>query len=65
MENKYLVIVDSKLPVVNYHTVGTDDFDEVELIVNQWLWTYSDGHIWVYKKTTDGDKVIKHIILKA
>lgn len=65
MENKYLVVLDAKQPAVHYFTEGTDDFKEVELIVSQWLWTYSDGHIWVYRKTNDGDKVIKHIILKA
>lgn len=63
MEKKYLVILDITQPAVYFHTEETDNFKEVELIVSQWLWTYSEGHIWVYVKTTDGDKVIKHIIL--
>ena len=60
MENKYLVVLDSKLPAVHYFTEGTDDFKEVELIVNQWLWTYSDATVEVFKN----DKLIKHFNIK-
>ena len=41
--------------------IETDDFEEVKSAVNEWMWKYSDGHIWV----VDDKKVIKHIILKA
>ena len=39
----------------------TEDFEEVKSVVNEWMWKYSDGHIWV----VEGKKVIKHIILTA
>ena len=39
--------------------IETDDFEEVKSVVNEWMWKYSDGHIWV----VEGKKVIKHIIL--
>ena len=64
MDSKYLVVLDAKDPEIHFHTVDTDDFEEVNVVVNQWMWNFSDGHIWVYKKTSDGEKVIKHIILK-
>ena len=41
--------------------IDTDDFEEVKSVVNEWVWKYSDGHIWV----VGGKKVIKHIILKV
>lgn len=41
--------------------IETDDFEEVKAVVNEWMWNYSDGHIWVI----GGKKVIKHIILSA
>lgn len=64
MDNKYLVVLDVKDPETHFMTVETDDFGEVDIVVNQWMWGFSDGHIYVYKKTGDGEKVIKHIILK-
>lgn len=63
MEKMYLVLFVSDHS--NVLDVSTDDFEEVKEVVKQWMWDFSDGHIWVCKKTTDGDKVIKHIILQA
>ena len=64
MDKKYLAVLDAKDPETHFVSVETDDFGEVDIVVNQWIWPFSDGHIWVYKKTDDGEKVIKHIILK-
>lgn len=55
--NKYvLMYVSENKDVLD---IETDDFEEVKLVVNEWMWKYSDGHIWV----VGGKKVIKHIIL--
>ena len=64
MNKKYLVVLDARHPVTHFLEVETDDFAEVDGVVNQWMWEFSEGHIWVYKKTGDDEKVIKHIILK-
>ena len=57
--NKYvLMYVSEHSDVLN---VETEDFEEVRVVVNEWMWKYSDGHIWVI----EGKKVIKHIILSA
>ena len=57
--NKYVIMYVSEHSDVL--DVETEDFEEVKSVVNQWMWDYSDGHIWVVV----GKKVIKHIILKA
>ena len=57
--NKYVIMYVSEHSDVL--DVETEDFEEVKSVVNQWMWKYSDGHIWVI----GGKKVIKHIILKA
>lgn len=64
MEKKYLAVLDARHPEAHFLEVETDDFGEVDIVVNQWMWGFSDGHIYVYKRTDDGEKVIKHIILK-
>ena len=59
MDDKYvLMYISENSDVLD---VETDDFEEVKSVVNEWMWKYSDGHIWV----VDGKKVIKHIILSA
>ena len=59
MNHKYvLMYVSEHSDVLD---IETEDFEEVKSVVNEWMWKYSDGHIWV----VGGKKVIKHIILKA
>ena len=56
--NKYVLMYVSEDS--NTLDVNTDDFEEVKEVVNEWMWKYSDGHIWV----VEDKKVIKHIVLK-
>ena len=57
--NKYVIMyVSENKDILD---IETDDFEEVKAVVNEWMWNYSDGHIWVI----GGKKVIKHIILSA
>lgn len=59
MNHKYvLMYISENSDVLD---VETEDFEEVKSVVNEWMWKYSDGNIWV----VGGNKVIKHIILSA
>lgn len=62
---EYVVVLDAKHPVTTFKEVDTDSFEEVEQFVSQFLWTYTDGVIEVYRRQKDGNHiVIKRIIIK-
>ena len=63
MKKNYAVVLDAKHPVTKYLEVHTDSFEEVDQLVNQWVWNYSSGRIVVWKKEGDEEKEIKNIIL--
>ena len=60
IDNIYVVGIDTNKPMKSFHSVVTDSFEEVEQTVSQWLWTYSDATIEVFKN----DKLIKHLNIK-
>lgn len=64
MDKKYLVVLDARHPKTHFLAVETDDFREVDVVVNRWMWGFSDGQIYVYKRADGDEKVIKHLILK-
>lgn len=62
---EYAVILDANHPVTTVKEVDTDSFEEVEQFVSQWIWTYTDGSIQVYRRQKDGNhSMIKMIIIK-
>lgn len=60
IDNIYVVGIDTNRPMKSFHSVVTDSFEEVEQTVSQWLYTYSDATIEVFKN----DKLIKHLNIK-
>lgn len=62
---EYAVILDARHPVTTVKEIDTDSFEEVEQYVGQWLWTYTDGSIVVYRRDKEGNhSEIKRIIIK-